>query len=294
MQLNIQNVVKNRINTQQIQPTNDGANLAQLTIVPANDPLEAFKQQDYTELEEAHSILGTFIRHIANGKCRGLLLNGPAGIGKTNSVSRLLAQHGNQSYKIVAGNMSVFNLYMELYRHREQGEIVVLDDIDGIFKKIDGINILKAATDTTKQRRISWITSNPMLKVWGIPNAFDYNGGIIVISNEELTDRNGRLGLHLAALSDRLHHLSLGTDDKKEQFLQLCYYVVKHGLLSSRGLDEEQQNEILMYITQNFKKLPRISLRTATNLADLMILEPKQWKVLAKHSLLTLDSKEGY
>jgi hypothetical protein len=35
-------------------------------------------------------------------------------------------------------------------------------------------------------------------------------------------------------------------------------------------------------------------LRTATNLADLMILEPKQWKVLAKHSLLTLDSKEGY
>lgn len=294
MQLNIENIVKNRINNQHVQPVIEATNSAQLTIVSANNPLEAYEQQDYTELEEAYSILSTFIRHIANGKCRGLLLNGPAGIGKTNSVSRLLDQHGTQSYKIVAGNMSIFNLYIELYRHREQGEIIVLDDIDGVFKQIDGINILKAATDTTKQRRISWATSNPMLKIWGIPKAFDYNGGIIVISNEQLIGRNGRLGLHLAALSDRLHHLSLGTDDKKEQFLQLCYYVVKHGLLSSRGLDAEQQNEILLYITQHFKKLPRISLRTATNLAELMLLEPDQWKVLAKHSLLTLDSKKGY
>jgi hypothetical protein len=65
--------------------------------------------------------------------------------------------------------MSVIQLYIELYRHRAAGQIVVLDDVDSAFKTMEGINVVKAAADTVPQRRISWATSTGLLPLSQTP-----------------------------------------------------------------------------------------------------------------------------
>jgi hypothetical protein len=242
---------------------------------------------DFSDIDEAYRGLEKYVVSVATAQLRGLILTGPAGVGKTSAVIKVLKQQSHGKYKVVAGHMSVVQLYIELYRHRAAGEIVVLDDVDSAFKNMEGINVIKAATDSVPQRRVSWATSSPVLRAWNVPNVFDYSGGLILISNE--TERKGRTGKnaqHIAAIADRLFKVSVGSNDKDEQFRQVCYQAVRHGLLSSRGLTPQQETAILDYICEHRDSLDRISLRTATKLADLVKLDPLHWRSMARVGML--------
>jgi hypothetical protein len=249
---------------------------------------------NFSKLEQDYEGLERFLVNVAAGSLRGLIVTGPPGVGKTTSVTRFLDQHATAPYKVVAGHMSVITLYCELYRHKDPGQVIVLDDVDSAFKSMEGINVVKAASDSVPQRRISWATSSSVLKAWSIPQTFSYDGGIILISNE--TQRKGRqskLGQHIAAIADRLHTVSLGSNDKDEQFHQLCYQVVHGGLLDSRGLTPAQQCDVLDYISQNFDEIERVSLRTAAKIAELMRLEPQHWRSMANIGVLNSIDHAG-
>lgn len=279
MTINVKNVVQNRIAAQQqigeiINELNAGT-------------LAKYQAMDFSDIEETYDSIEKYVVGTANGIYRSFVVSGPAGVGKTSAVTRMLDQHAPGRYKVVAGHMTLIQLYGELYQHRSHGEIVVLDDIDNVFSKVEGVNLLKAATDSIQQRRISYATSSHLLQAWGIPKTFDYNGGIIVISNETQRRRNGgKLGQHISAVTDRMYVLSLGSNDKNEQYHQLCYQVIHHGLLSNRGLNPDQERKVLDYIGLNLDRLQRISLRTATKLADLVISEPNNWREMAKIGVL--------
>lgn len=283
MKLNINQSIKRTLANAGIPVTQELLGVGKPT-----NPMADYQSRDYSKLERAHAGLEKFLVHVVNGQRRGLIITGPAGSGKTSSVLNLLAKHTTKRYKSVSGMMSPIRIYEELYRHKNHGEVIVLDDVDSVYSSVEGMNVIKAAADTLPQRKVCWLTASPRLKAWGIPSEFEYNGAIVLISNEPPdAKKSSKLGNHLKAIVDRLAHVRMGTNDKEEQFHQLCYHVVKHGLLRSRGLTATQEAQALQYITDNFDLLPSISLRTAAKIAELMLLEPDSWRDLAAISLLS-------
>ena len=290
---NVQGIVANRLMGLDTTKVINKPQAAPKVLAKAS-PLAKYEAMDFSALELAFENLERYLKNVATGDMRGLIVTGPPGVGKTTAVTKMLNANTNKAHKLVAGHMSVITLYCELYRHRNQGQIIVLDDVDSAFKSMEGINVVKAAADSVPQRRISWATSSPVLKAWNIPQTFSYDGGIILISNE--TQRKGRqskLAQHIAAVADRLHTIPLGSKDKDEQLHQLCYQVVHGGLLDSQGLTPAQQCEVLDYISENFDEIERVSLRTARKIAELMQLEPQHWRSMANIGVLNSINHAG-
>jgi hypothetical protein len=207
-------------------------------------------------------------------------------VGKTFSVESFLKKHAFKEYKLIAGHMSTLSLYGNLYHYREPGNVLVLDDIDSVMSKIEGVNILKAAMDTKPSRRINWESSSALLNKINVPTGFDFEGSVILISNVGFGSAGGKIGAHLDALKDRSFTLTIANNSRESLFKQLCFMVMKKNLLSSFSLSAGQIQDILMYVENNIESLPKISLRLAIKLAQLVKESPDNWYQMANTGLL--------
>jgi len=245
-----------------------------------------YENEDYSELDKRYANVETYIMQIANGKIHNLIVNGPPGVGKTHSVESYLDKYAKGKYKVVKGHMTPLSLYGNLYFHREANNVLVLDDIDSVFKKIEGVNLLKAAIDTSPIRKISWESTTP-LKGIGIPGTFEFKGSVILISNIGFDGHTrGNLSAHLDALKDRSYKIIVADSSKESCFKQVCFMVAKKELLRNFHLTKQQQFELLDYIESNLEKLNKVSLRTAVKLAQLMVINSWDWRSMADSGLL--------
>jgi hypothetical protein len=245
-----------------------------------------YANEDYSELERSYSSVESFIEKISQGSLRSLIINGPPGVGKTFSVESFLKKHASRKYKLIAGHMSTLSLYGNLYHYREPGNVLVLDDIDSVMSKIEGVNILKAAMDTKPSRRINWESSSALLNKINVPTGFDFEGSVILISNVGFGSAGGKIGAHLDALKDRSFTLTIANNSRESLFKQLCFMVMKKNLLSSFSLSARQIQDILKYVENNIESLPKISLRLAIKLAQLVKESPDNWYQMANNGLL--------
>jgi hypothetical protein len=143
----------------------------------------------YLELEK---MVLAFVR----GHFNLLILIGSHGLGKT----RVLRQALGNSACWLAGNVSVFGLYCQLWENRDMP--LVLDDVDGLFAERDGVRLLKCLTQSEQIKSVSWHTEAPTLRREGIPHEFDTAIRVAIIANEwKVLNRN------VAALEDRGHVL---------------------------------------------------------------------------------------
>jgi predicted NACHT family NTPase len=245
-----------------------------------------YENDDYSDLERRYGNVETYIKEIANGKIHNLIVNGPPGVGKTYSVENYLNKYAQGKYKIVKGHMAPLSLYGNLYFHREANSVLVLDDIDSVFKKIEGVNLLKAAIDTSPVRKISWESNTP-LKGVGIPDSFQFKGSVILISNIGFDGHaKSNLSAHLNALKDRSFKIVVADSSKESCFKQVCFMVCKKDLLRTFNLTKEQQFALLQYIDTNLEKLDKVSLRTAVKLAQLIAINANDWQSMADSGLL--------
>jgi hypothetical protein len=240
---------------------------------------------DFTELEEKHTQIEFFVKQICIGKLRSMLVSVPPGVGKTHSTKDYLSKYCTGKFKIVAGHMSMLSLYGELYRHRKPGNVLMLDDIDSVYSTIEGLNILKAAMDTLASTSISWESSTHYLTSMGVPKHFDFEGGVILVTNEGRGKFNKKLMAHFEALCDRTFPVRLGEDTAESKLEQINFMVLKKNLLGSFNFSQPTIIEILDYINENYESLSNLSLRTAFKAAQLVSIDPTTWKQMAKVGL---------
>lgn len=247
-----------------------------------------------TRMRERFEMLESLTGAAKKGKIKSLIISGPAGVGKSHGVERKLSKHNILStlsekevpYTIIKGAMSPIGLYKALYKFREAGKVVVFDDCDTIFEDTLMLNILKAALDSKARRTICWNTESRVLDREGIPDRFDFQASAIFLTNIDFeTVKSNKLKPHLDALTSRSHYMSCDIATDRERLLRIKQ-VAEDGLLKDFDMTDEEQTNVLDFVTDNFDKLREQSLRTVVKAAELKSAFGDSWQKYAAVSLL--------
>ena len=241
-------------------------------------------------IEQRFEILHQMTRATIAGDVRAMIVVGPPGVGKSYGVEFELEKSGlfdkisgkKIKYEVVKGAMTPIGLYCTLYRHSDANNVLVFDDCDSVFQDELALNILKAALDSGKKRKIHWNSDSAMLRREGVPDSFDFKGGCIFITNLKFDNiKSKKMQDHLEALQSRCHFLDLTLNTMRDKFLRIKQIFRQGQLFNDYDFTPEQGDEILAFMDANQHKLREMSLRMALKLADLTKVSESNWKALA-------------
>jgi hypothetical protein len=253
------------------------------------------EEQAINRIAERFEILEEMTNATLDGIVRGMVVTGPPGVGKTYGVEQVLEKDGlfdmmadrPLRHTFVKGAMSAIGLYSKLYEYKDSKNILVLDDCDTILFNEDALNILKAALDSCKKRKISWNTDSHLLRREGVPSSFEFNGSVIFITNIKFDNmRSTKIKDHLEAILSRCHYLDLTLDTTRDKLLRIKQIAREGGLFDTKGLTKIQEQEIIEFMYENKNKLREISLRMAQKIADLRNMDSNRWKVLTESTCM--------
>lgn len=230
---------------------------------------------------------------------KGLIISGDAGTGKTHWVKKaFIDTKTTEDVKYIKGaSISAAALYVMLYVYRGAGKVVVLDDVDITSKNPSERNaildMIKGATEVTKsERNISWVKAqaNPLMVQNNVPNSFNFDGSLIWITNETVTDISKKAKSHWNAISSRFNIIPVYLNSQ-EKLLYTLYLIEEVGMLGKDcegkegGYSIKVQNDTIDYIKDNHKDLNEITPRLAIKIADIRCNHPSNWKTLIKNQL---------
>ena len=245
-------------------------------------------------IEERFDILHQMTRATISGDVRAMIVVGPPGVGKSYGVEFELEKSGmfdrlsgkKIKYEVVKGAMTPIGLYCTLYRHSDSNNVLVFDDCDSVFQDELALNILKAALDSGKKRKIHWNSDSAMLRREGVPDQFDFKGGCIFITNLKFDNlKSKRMQDHLEALQSRCHFLDLTLNTMRDKFLRIKQIFRQGQLFNDYDFTPEQGDEILNFMDANKDRLREMSLRMALKLADLTKISTN-WQALARSTCM--------
>ena len=240
------------------------------------------------------NILDEMADAVATSKVRAMIVSGPPGIGKSYGVEKALEKQNmftdiagsKRKFEMVKGAMSAIGLYKKLYEFKDKGCVCCFDDCDAILYDDLALNLLKAALDTTPRRTLHWNTESRVLQNEGMPNSFEFNGGVIFITNIKFDNvKSKKLQDHLAALQSRCHYLDLTIDSMKDRMLRIRQ-ICGIGMLDKYKMPSGLQEELIQFIYDNKHKLREISLRMVLKIADLWKMAPDRWEELAEQTCM--------
>jgi hypothetical protein len=188
---------------------------------------------------------------------------------------------------VVKGAMTPIGLYCTLYRHSDSNNVLVFDDCDSVFQDELSLNILKAALDSGKKRKIFWNSDSAMLRREGVPDMFDFKGGAIFITNLKFENiQSKKMKDHLEALQSRCHFLDLTLNTMRDKFLRIKQIFRQGSLFKDYDFTPEKGEEILAFMEANQTQLREMSLRMALKLADLTKVSESNWQALARSTCM--------
>ena len=251
-------------------------------------------EQAIERIAARFSILDEMADAVATSKVRAMIVSGPPGIGKSYGVEKALEKQNmfediagkNRKFEMVKGAMSAIGLYKKLYEHSTKGHVVCFDDCDAILYDDLALNLLKAALDTTPRRTLHWNTESRTLMAEGMPNSFNFDGGVIFITNIKFDNvRSKKLQDHLQALQSRCHYLDLTIDSMRDRMLRIKQ-ICRAGMLDRYAMPGEVEQDLIQFIFDNKHKLREISLRMVLKIADLWKMSPDKYKLLAENTCM--------
>ena len=246
------------------------------------------------------NILDDMAKATIAGDIRAMIVSGPPGVGKSYGVEQQMEKaslfdqltNSRTRYEVVKGAMTALGLYAVLYKYSDAKNVLVFDDCDSVFQDDLALNILKAALDSGKSRRICWNSDSSLLNREGIPNSFEFKGSCIFITNLKFENiKSKKLQDHLEALQSRCHFLNLTIDSDRDKMLRIKQVDrdCEGGLFSDYDFNDGQDKEIFDFMEENAHKLREISMRMALKIADLFkVTGVNDWKVLAESTCMKI------
>jgi hypothetical protein len=257
-------------------------------------PTAAETQNDMTlndkvkYLEETMEDIYEISRRVAAGAFNSLFISGRAGTGKTYNVERAMKDEGlvdEEDYVMVSGAASVIMMYKKFYQYRNK--TLIFDDCDAVFRDENGRNLMKAALDTKKVRKISYLKKTKAvydpkdvsaeeafnLEESGVvPNSFEFAGRVIFISNlaKEKADPDG-------AIRSRSILVDVNPDDAT--LMERMERLLPHLEPTEMPLKEKEE------IYEFMKNANDISMRTFVKAAGLKMSGLPNWQRAATRYL---------
>lgn len=247
---------------------------------------------------------------VLNGKLPSLIVSGPPGLSKSWTIKAAVDASGRQRhdgmldvggggpcvvdgftttgwYDWISGGCSEVGLYRALWNMRKGG-VIIFDDCDGVYRDEDSINLLKIATDTTKERLVSWRKNATWLDDLGIDRTFDFRGSIMFLTNidfEKTIQGDGKMTEHFKAFIDRAAYLCLTVRTARDFMIVLEEKAGgKHGFLRQApyNFDEKKTKVLFEFIKEYQREFYNLSLRLVGQLAKQMIEDPDHWQMDAR------------
>jgi len=251
------------------------------------------EEQAMNRIAERFGILDEMSRACISGDIRAMIVAGPPGVGKSYGVETQMEKASmfdkiagkKIRFNVVKGAMTALGLYTQLYKYSDTKNVLIFDDCDSVFADELALNILKAALDSGKTRKICWNSDSRLLREEGIPNEFKFNGSAIFITNLKFDNiKSKKLQDHLEALQSRCHFLDLTINSERDKMLRIkqVHRDAEGGLFVDYNFEETQSTEILDFMWENHGKLREMSLRMCLKIADLVKISPANWKNLAR------------
>lgn len=250
-------------------------------------------------LADRFEILEEMAAATINSDVRGMIVVGPPGVGKSYGVIKKLEEaslfeqikNTRPKYDIVKGAMTPIGLYIKLYNYSAAGEVLLFDDCDSILDDELSLNLLKAALDSGKKRKLCWNADSSALRNEGIPDNFDFKGSVIFITNVDFeTVRSKKKEAHLAALQSRCHYLDLTMRTMRDRILRIKQIHNTGELFKHYKFKGDEGDQIVEFMINNKDRLREVSLRMAVKIADLVKMEidgsTKSWKRLAEMTVM--------
>jgi hypothetical protein len=252
--------------------------------------------------EEQLKDLESLMKLIIKGRSNALFVAGRGGTGKTQTVETELAKAGLQDgegYFKNTGSASPYGIYSSLFRNRKG--IILFDDCDSALADQEGRNLIKAATDTKKSRKIAWnkkssimIPEKDYIELSDdysrdvhddkgnqlYPASFEFLGRIIFISNLKLDKLDPD-----KALRTRGYIIEIDPTDA-EMIDYMAKIAKKITLESGKVLSQSEIDEVINEI-RNSKNKSDISLRKLVrglNIKDEMGDDPNWKRILQRYA----------
>lgn len=254
-------------------------------------------EEAMNRIKTRFDILDDMAKATIAGDIRAMIVSGPPGVGKSYGVEQQMEKaslfdqltNSRTRYEVVKGAMTALGLYAVLYKYSDAKNVLVFDDCDSVFQDDLALNILKAALDSGKRRKICWNSDSSLLNREGIPNSFEFKGSAIFITNLKFEHlKSKKLQDHLEALQSRCHFLDLTIDTERDKMLRIRQVDrdVEGGLFADYDFNEFMADEIFDFMTENATKLREISMRMALKIADLTKVSATNWRLLAESTCM--------